>query len=121
MKILHVVHGYPPSMGGSQWLIKNLSEQLLTRYHDEVTVFTTVAYNTEYFWGADKTAMEAGTERSTASTVRRFPVFNRLNFARRLLASLFYRLRLPYNDWFRTLENRAHHLRATKSRGGEPG
>lgn len=104
MKILHVVHGYPPSMGGSQWLIKNLSEQLVTRYHDEVTVFTTVAYNTEYFWGADKTAMEAGTETINGVTVRRFPVFNRLNFARRLLASLFYRLRLPYNDWFRTLE-----------------
>ena len=46
MKILHVVHGYPPSVGGSQYLVKNLSEQLVSRYRDKVTVFTTVAYNT---------------------------------------------------------------------------
>jgi len=105
MKILHVVHGYPPSVGGSQYLVKNLSEQLVSRYRDKVTVFTTVAYNTEHFWRSDEPAMPAGTERLNGVTVRRFAVFNRLNVLRLLIAGVAYRLRLPYNDWLRTIYN----------------
>ncbi len=105
MRILHVVHGYPPSTGGAQWLTKNLSEQLVSRYHDEVTVFTTVAYNTEHFWCSDEPAMPAGTEEISGVTVRRFAVFNRLNVLRMLIAGVAHRLRLPYNDWLRTIYN----------------
>jgi glycosyltransferase involved in cell wall biosynthesis len=105
MRILHVVHGYPPSTGGSQWLIKNLSERLVSRHHDEVTVFTTVAYDTEYFWRSNEPAMPVGTEEINGVTVRRFPVFNRLNTLRMLIAGVAYRLRLPYNDWLRTVYN----------------
>jgi glycosyltransferase involved in cell wall biosynthesis len=105
MKILHIVHGYPPSIGGSQYLVKNLSEQLVSRHHDQVTVFTTVAYNTEHFWRSDEPAMPAGTETINGVTVRRFAVFNRLNVLRMLIAGVAYRLRLPYNDWLRTIYN----------------
>jgi glycosyltransferase involved in cell wall biosynthesis len=105
MRILHVVHGYPPSMGGSQWLTKNLSEQLVSRYRDAVTVFTTVAYNTEYFWRSNEPAMPAGTEEINGVTVRRFAVFNRLNVLRMLIAGVAHRLRLPYNDLLRTVYN----------------
>jgi len=103
MRILHVVHGYPPSTGGAQWLAKNLSEQLVSRYHDEVTVFTTVASNLEHFWRSGVPALPAGTEEMNGVTVRRFPVFNRLNTLRWLAAGVAYRLRLPYNDWLRTI------------------
>lgn len=105
MKVLHVVHGYPPSVGGSQWLAKNLSEQLVSRYHDEVTVFTTVAYNMEHFWRSDQPAMSPGTEQINGVAVRRFAVFNRLNRLRMLLAGIAFRLHLPYNDWLRTIYN----------------
>jgi glycosyltransferase involved in cell wall biosynthesis len=105
MRILHVVHGYPPSMGGSQWLAKNLSEQLVSRHHDDVTVFTTVAYNMEHFWRSGEPAMPPGMEEINGVTVRRFAVCNRLNLLRMLMASIAYRLRLPYNDWLRTIHN----------------
>ncbi|HID64785.1 MAG TPA: glycosyltransferase family 1 protein [Anaerolineae bacterium] len=105
MRVLHVVHGYPPSTGGAQWLTKNLSEQLVSRYHDEVTVFTTVAYNMEHFWRSDEPAMPAGAEEINGVTVRRFAVFNHLNVLRMLIAGVAYRLHLPCNDWLRTIYN----------------
>jgi glycosyltransferase involved in cell wall biosynthesis len=105
MKILHVVHGYPPSTGGVQWLVKNLSEQLSQRHRDQVTVFTTVAYNMEYFWRSGERTMPVGTEEIDGVMVRRFAVFNRLNTLRMLAANVAYRLHLPYNDWLRTMYN----------------
>jgi glycosyltransferase involved in cell wall biosynthesis len=105
MRILHVVHGYPPSFGGSQWLVKNLSERLVSRYADQVTVFTTVAYRMEHFWRSGEPTMPAGTEVVNGVAVRRFAVFNRLNVPRMLIAGAAYRLRLPYNDWLRTIYN----------------
>ena len=105
MKVLHVVHGYPPSKGGVQWLVKNLSEQLASRYGDKVTVFTTVAYNMEHFWRTGEPAMPAGTEEMGGVMVRRFAVFNRLNRLRQWAAAGATRLHLPYNDWLRTAYN----------------
>ncbi len=62
MKILHVVHAYPPSLGGSQWLMRQLSRGLVERHHDEVTVFTTVARNTGHFIRDDGQALPETTE-----------------------------------------------------------
>lgn len=104
MRILHVVHGYPPSIGGSQLLVKNLSEQLVARYGDRVTVFTTTARNIEMFWNPREPALTAGVEVINGVTVHRFPVFNRLNSIRRIAAAIGYRLHLPYNDWLRTIQ-----------------
>jgi len=92
-------------MGGVQWLVKNLSEQLVSRHRDEVTVFTTVAYDTECFWRSDQPEMPAGTKVINGVTVHRFAVFNHLNTLRMLLAGIAYRLHLPYNDWLRTIYN----------------
>ncbi len=105
MKILHVVQGYAPSMGGSQWLTQQLAEHLVDRYGDQVTVFTTVADNLDLFHRREVPALPAGITTIHGVTVRRFPVFNRLRFVRRALASLTYRLHVPGNDWFRTLES----------------
>lgn len=105
MKILHVVHGYTPSLGGSQWLTQQLSETFVARYADQVTVFTTVAESLDLFHRRDCPALPAGIETINGVTVRRFPVFNRLRLVRQAAASLTYRLHLPYNDWFRTWES----------------
>jgi glycosyltransferase involved in cell wall biosynthesis len=105
LKVLCVVHGYPPSIGGSQWLTKNICERLVSDYRDDVSVFTTTAYHTDTFWRSDKSVWAPLTEVVNGVRVRRFTVFNRLTLLRKLVASISYRLRLPYNDWLRTIHN----------------
>ena len=88
MKILHVVHAYPPSLGGSQALTARLSEQLVARYGDSVSVFTTVARNIDSFWGGSNALLPAGVEQINGVTVRRFGIFNRLNRLRWLASGV---------------------------------
>lgn len=103
MKVLQVVHAYPPSKGGSQFLARQLAERLVRDYGDEVTVLTTVADDLTYFWrGGD--ALPAGIEEHNGVTIHRLPVIYQGRFLRRAIASLTYRLRLPGNDYWRTLE-----------------
>ena len=71
MKILHVVHNYAPAVGGTQWMVQQLSERLVARYGDEVVVFTTVAYSNAYFWDRAQPAMKPGVERMNGVTLRR--------------------------------------------------
>lgn len=105
MKILHVVQGYTPAIGGTERLVQKVSEKLVARHGDEVTVFTTTAYNCELFWRSDQPELPAGIETINGVTVRRFRVFNKFNEARRLLAGGSYKLRLPLNDRLRALYN----------------
>jgi glycosyltransferase involved in cell wall biosynthesis len=104
MKILHVVQGYHPVVGGSEWLVKNLSEQLVARYQDEVTVFTPAASKPAYFWRSEGGPLPVGIEQINGVTVRRFPLFRRLRLVRMLLAHGLHRFRLPYHDWARTIQ-----------------
>lgn len=104
MKILHVVQAYHPAIGGSEWLTKNLSEQMALRHGDDVTVFTSNAYKPEAFWRTRGPLMSPGFDEVNGVNVRRFKIFNGLQLARRLLAHGSRRLRLPYNDWLRTIQ-----------------
>ncbi len=115
MRILHVVQAYHPAIGGSEWLTKNFSEHLVSGYGDEVTVFTTNAYKTEAFWRTQGPFMPHGVERINGVTVRRFKVFNGFQLLRRLLAQGSHRLRLPYNDWLRTIQTGPLILDMTKA------
>ncbi|HEX6386585.1 MAG TPA: glycosyltransferase family 4 protein [Anaerolineae bacterium] len=105
MHILHVVQGYTPAIGGTERLIQRVSEKLVERHGDKVTVYTTTAYNCELFWRRDQPQLPASVETVNGVTVRRFSVFNRFNELRRLLAGGAYKFGLPYNDWFRALYN----------------
>ncbi len=105
MKLLHVVHGYPPNMGGTQRLFQELSQRLVQTYGDEVTVFTTNAYSNYHFWQEDGRTLPIGTQQMNGVTVRRFPVFNQFSSVRLNLARLLYKLRLPGHDWARTWHN----------------
>lgn len=105
MKVLHVVQGYTPAIGGTERLIQKVSEKLVAQHGDEVTVFTTTAYNCELFWRRDQPQLPEGTEVINGVTVRRFPVFNRFNELRRVLAGATYKLGLPFNDRLRALYN----------------
>lgn len=103
MKIVQVVHAYPPSKGGSQHLAQQLAERLVRDYGDEVTVLTTVADDTTYFWRGGE-AFPAGVEQQNGVTVHRLPVLYQGRLLRKAMAALTYRLRLPGNDFWRTVE-----------------
>lgn len=102
MNILHVVHAYPPSVGGSQHLTAELSCRLVADYGDQVSVFTTNALSTEHFWRGGSPLLPVGSESMDGVLVRRFGVDTRWLFWRRTAASLAYRLNLPGNDRLRT-------------------
>src|SRR4051812_2077854 len=44
MKVLHLTQNYEPSRGGTQYMIKKVSEYLAHSYHDAVAVYTTNSY-----------------------------------------------------------------------------
>jgi glycosyltransferase involved in cell wall biosynthesis len=101
MRILHVVQGYTPAIGGTERLIQQVSEKLVERHGDQVTVYTTIGYNCEIFWRRDQPALPVGTTLINGVTVRRFSVFNYFNRLRLLLAGSTYKLHWPLNDYFR--------------------
>jgi hypothetical protein len=103
MKLLQVVHAYPPSTGGSQFLAQQVAERLARDYGDEVTVLTTVADDTTYFWRGGK-ALPAGVEVRNRVAIHRLPVLYQGRWLRKAMAALTFRLHLPGNDFWRTLE-----------------
>lgn len=106
LRILHVVQGYTPAVGGTERVVQKISENLVARYGDEVTVFTsTAARNCELFWRDDQPSLPAGVEEINGVTVRRFPVFNKFNKLRYYLAGGSYKLGLPFNDYLRAFYN----------------
>ena len=95
MKILHVVQGYDPALGGTERLIKRVSEELVHTHNDTVTVFTTNRYNVEGFWSTKARRMPVGSEEINGVAVRRFEVLALLCKAIRLPQRVAYRFRLP--------------------------
>ena len=73
MKILHIVHNYYPSKGGTQTLFKEVSERLVKNYGDEVIVCTTDSY-----YGPEKLfykPINISEENINGVTVKRFSFF----------------------------------------------
>ncbi len=103
MKILHVVHAYPPSMGGSQWLVKNLSEQLAAQFGDNVTVFTTTALDTTTFAGHAGQTTAAGISVENGVTVRRFSFVRGWYQTRKFASGIADVLHLPGWDTLRAI------------------
>lgn len=103
MRILFVVQCYSPAMGGTERFIQGVAEELVRRHKDEVTVFTTNCYSVEGFSELNARHMRVGTEVVAGVTVRRFPVLGLASWVLRMPQAVAYRLRLPLNDWLRTL------------------
>jgi len=103
MKILHVVQGYHPAIGGTEFLIQRVSEELVRSFDDEVTVFTTNAYNCEAFYSPSHPLLPPGLETINGVTVKRFPIFNALAPLLGPLQRAAFRWRLPLNQYLRTL------------------
>jgi len=103
MKILHVVQGYAPALGGTEWLIQRVSEELVRQFGDEVTVFTTNTYSAEAFYAPRLPRLPEGWGELNGVRIRRFAVRSRLSQAMRWPQALAYRLRLPGNERWRAL------------------
>lgn len=105
MRILHLVQGYAPAIGGSEFLIQNISERLASSHNDDVTVFTTTSYNTEGFVNPRAPQMPPGESDINGVAVKRFAVINWPAPCLRYAQYAAYRLRLPGNGRLRTFYN----------------
>ena len=103
MKILIVTQGYYPAIGGTEWMVQQLSEQLVRQFDDEVTVFTTNCLNGEGFFTPGLPRLPVGAEKINGVLVRRFAVASRLSRLLRLPQSVAYHLGLPGNQYLRAL------------------
>ena len=103
MRVLHVTQGYWPAMGGTELVIQRVSEELVSRFHDQVTVFTTDCYSGEAFFNRRLPRMPVGWEEHHGVRVRRFHVQSRLSGIVRRLHGPVWRYRLPGNEYLRTL------------------
>src|SRR3990172_2899743 len=103
MKIAHFVQGYKPAIGGTEYLMQRVSEQLVADYRDDVTVYTTNAYNCEVFNHRGVAVMEPGREVINGVEVVRYKVFNQLSPVLNVAQKISYRWRLPRNDLVRTV------------------
>ncbi len=101
MKILHVTQGYHPAIGGTEWLVQRVSEELVRQFGDEVTVFTTNCYNGEGFFTPSSPRMPVGWDEIKGVKVRRFPVSSRISQFLRFPQSVAYNLGLPGNQYLR--------------------
>lgn len=87
MKILHVTQNYFPSIGGTQYLMQNLSEHLNKEYNDEVEVFTTNS-----LFGPNSNKFEKiglAEEIINGVRVKRFPFLRSHKSAVRLISKTF--------------------------------
>ncbi len=102
MRILHVVQGYFPGIGGTELAIQRISEGLVHQFDDQVTVFTTNCYSGEAFNRPELPRMPAGDEEINGVRVRRFSVMSRLSRLFRLPQANLGRFTLPGNQHWRT-------------------
>lgn len=103
MKVLHLVQGYWPAIGGTEFLIQNISERLVADYGDQVTVLTANGYNCEIFNTFGQRTMTPGIEEINGVQVKRLKVFNGLAPLLNLIQKAAFRTRMPLNHWARTI------------------
>ena len=97
------MQGYPPAVGGTEILFRHISEGLVQQYGDQVTVFTANGYNAEAFYSPRHPLLPPGQETINGVHVRRFRVLNWPGPVLRYVQQGAYWLRLPFNQYLRTL------------------
>ena len=102
LRILHVVQGYTPAVGGTERVVQRLSEELVRGHGDEVTVFTTDAYSAEAFPRPSLPRMPSGWETRNGVRVRRFAVWRMPGALLNVAQNAAFRWQLPYNEHLRT-------------------
>src|SRR5262249_23321990 len=85
-------------IGGTEFLVQRISEELVTQFADDVTVFTTDCYNGEAFFLPAR-RMPVGREELNGVHIRRFHVEHRLSHVARYPQAPLFQLRLPLNQY----------------------
>jgi glycosyltransferase involved in cell wall biosynthesis len=101
VRILHLVHAYFPAMGGTERLVRRLSEELVHTYGDRVTVMTLNTTSIEAFTGKAQGRLPVGSSWLDGVEVRRYPFTTWLARPLYFAQGVAYVLRLPGNDWLR--------------------
>ena len=101
VRLLQLVHGYPPAVGGVENAIRDVCEGLAARGF-EVTVLTTDAYNNAGFRDRDAPRIAEADAVRNGVRVLRFRGDVPLPGLLRVAQSAAWRLRLPGNDRLRT-------------------
>ncbi len=73
MKLLHIIQRYHPYVGGSELYFQELSERLARAGH-RVEVWTTDAWDLDYFWTKKARRIANPRDVHNGVTIRRFPV-----------------------------------------------
>jgi glycosyltransferase involved in cell wall biosynthesis len=96
MRVAHFVQRYPPALGGSEAYFARLS-RYLTQQGDQVTVFTTTAYDLEAFWSTRGRCFRSGRSVQDGVEIRRYALW-RCPAQRRVLKVLSL---IPHPPWQR--------------------
>ena len=103
IRLLQLVHAYPPAVGGVEFSTRDLCEALAAHYDFDVTVFTTTAFTVNNFVdGSLPTIPIDPHEEQNGVKIRRFPVVTRWVPVLRQLQRAAWFLKLPANDRLRT-------------------
>jgi glycosyltransferase involved in cell wall biosynthesis len=106
IRLLQLVHGYPPAVGGVELSIRDMCERLVDEYDFEVTVLTTDAYTVSNFHDPSLPTIPIDPDEVQHGVrVMRFPTRAWRSRLLRQPQRLAYRLRLPGHDWLRTWFN----------------
>ena len=103
IRLLQLVHAYPPAVGGVELSTRDLCEALVANYDFDVTVFTTNAFTVANFVdGSLPTIPIDPGEEQNGVRIRRFPVVTHWAPVLRQLQRFAWHLKLPGNDRLRT-------------------
>jgi glycosyltransferase involved in cell wall biosynthesis len=105
-RLLQLVHGYPPAIGGVEVSVRDMCERLVAEHGFEVTVLTTDARTVANFHDSSLPKIPAPRDEvQNGVRVVRYPVRTFWSPVLKQVQRVAYRLRLPGNDVLRTLYN----------------
>jgi glycosyltransferase involved in cell wall biosynthesis len=94
LRVAHFIHRYPPALGGSEAYFARLGRHLAAA-GDDVTVFTTAAYDLKALWSPGGRCLPAGISVEDGVTVQRYALWRMYGQAYVLKALSL----LPHHGW----------------------
>ena len=106
IRLLQLVHGYPPAVGGVEYAVRDMCERLVSDHGFDVTVLTTDAFTVASFQDASQPTIPIDPDEVQQGVrVLRFPVRTTPSRLLKQPMRVADKLRLPGNDWLRTWYN----------------
>jgi glycosyltransferase involved in cell wall biosynthesis len=103
LRLLQLVHGYPPAVGGVEMSTRDLCERLVADHGVDVTVFSTNALTIANFKDDSLPTLPIkADEEQNGVKIRRFPVVTAWAATLSQMQRIAWHLKLPGNDRLRT-------------------